>query len=464
MNMVKRLSLTFLLATGGCNMLCAIDPVGEDKKQVENTQTDSAQSAKGSDSNGANDQADQSVATDDQARQDESNQINDYKAAMDRLSAQIATQYEAAKSRRQNEYSEVKNNELAAAGKEAAYTAGGYVWKHAKEVAEGAFFGFVAQELQAKIREYWNEYNTEKTVPLTKKDVAYIPKNVANAIENVKKAELFNKGNKSKELKASFFMQGRPGTGKSFQSQVMASELDMEFISLVVTDLQSKYMGESARKLRNVFAKARKSKKGTVIFIDEIHACGSSGAGADDDHKHIGDIHTALLAELEGAKGVDNSNIVFIGATNHDETIEKALRERMPDTIALEMPTKEERVSLLKFHFNKYAHVLTDKDFEYFAGHWTTGGWNARAFKSLPKQSRGVAIEQGKVAIDRVCVLKALPKVHKSFKEDLLSKKSIKVIKKASGSIEAVAKGVETGGWWGIIKGTLGLAAVLGHN
>ena len=455
-----------LLASGASNVrLCAIDPVGEDKNQAENTQSDSAQSAKDSDSNDANDQTDQSVATDDQFGQDESNQINDYKAEMDRLSAQITAQYEAAKNKRQNEYSHASNNKVIEAGAKALQTTRNYAWSFGKAAVEGAALGLATEGLKSKMKECWDNYRREKAVPLTKKDFAYVPQSVSALIEYLKKAALFNKGNGSKKVKASILMEGAAGTGKTHNAQLVASELGAEFFSVSATDLQDKYMGETARKIRTLFANARKSKKTAVIFIDEIHVCGSSGAGADDDHKHVADMHNALLTELDGGKGQDNSNIVFIGATNHGETIEEALRQRMPKKVMIERPTEEERVALLKFYFNKTEHVLVDQDFKFFAGFWSTGRWNARSFPSLIEQSKEMAIEQGKVAIDRSCVLKALPKVQQSFTEDIFSKKNTKSIKAIAQGAGAAIEGVKTGKQLGFVGGVLSaLVALIGRS
>jgi SpoVK/Ycf46/Vps4 family AAA+-type ATPase len=457
---IKSISLTLLLASGASNMrLYAIDPVDTTKKLFDVDDI----------SNKTQDEIDQIVQDDiddfDNKTQDEIDSINDYKAEMDRLSAQITAQYEAAKNKRENEYSKGKNDEIVEAGVEAMKTTRNYAWSFGKAAVEGAALGLATEGLKSKMKEYWDDYRREKAVPLTKKDFAYVPQSVSALIEYVKKAALFNKGKVSKKLKASILMEGAAGTGKTHNAQLVASELGAEFFSVSATDMQDKYMGETARKIRTLFARARKSKKTAVVFIDEIHVCGSSGAGADDDHKHVADMHNALLTELDGGKGQDNSNIVFIGATNHGETIEEALRQRMPKKVMIERPTETERAALLKFYFNKTEHVLTDQDFTFFAGFWSTGGWNARSFPSLIEQSKEMAVEQGKVAIDRACVLKALPKVQQSFTEDILSKKNSKILKTIAKGTGDIIEGAKTGKQIGFLGGAMSvLVALLGRS
>jgi len=441
--MIQRISLAWLLVAGIGSTIHAIDPIDTDKKIVDTTKDHDDKSGVDSSDNIDN----------------EKDAIN---AELDKYNAELEKYYEELAAMNRKMAPGTKNGSIVSASAKAAQKTGAYLFDKGQLVVEQALFGLAINGLQSKVREYWTEYTTEKARPLTEKDFAYVPKDVSDVIAYIKKSSEYDKSTRgdAKDLKAGILMRGASGTGKTRNAQLIAGALGAEFYSVSATQLQDKYMGESARKVRNLFAKARKCKKTVVIFIDEIHACGSSGAGADDDHKHIGDIHNAFLTELNKESGYDNSNIVFIGATNYDEAIETQLLQRMPKVITLGIPTQEERLSLLKFYFDKVNHTLTAKDLVFFSGYWRTGGWNARAFPNLVEQAKEVAIQQGKHTIDRVCVLKALPKVQKTFNQDIVSKKNLKKTREIVDAAQTIMSSTKMGvSLFGAFKGLLGLAA-----
>ena len=79
-------------------------------------------------------------------------------------------------------------------------------------------------------------------------------------------------------------LTGPPGTGKTLLARVLANEIDAKFLKVVASSIVDKYIGESARVIREMFAYAKENQP-CIIFMDEIDAIGgkrlNDGSSAD---------------------------------------------------------------------------------------------------------------------------------------------------------------------------------------
>ena len=110
--------------------------------------------------------------------------------------------------------------------------------------------------------------------------------------------------------KKGLLLYGPPGCSKTLAAKAVATEADLNFISVKGPELLSKYVGESERAVRDIFRKAR-SASPSIIFFDEIDAIGSSRG---TEHGGLNTL-TTLLTELDGIE--DLKGVFVLAATNN---------------------------------------------------------------------------------------------------------------------------------------------------
>jgi len=134
---------------------------------------------------------------------------------------------------------------------------------------------------------------------------------------------------------------GPPGTGKTMTASVLAGELGIPLFLVRLDSLITKFMGETAAKLRQVFD-AIADIRG-VYFFDEFDAIGSQRGNAND----VGEIQRVLNSFLQMIEQ-DQSNSLILAATNHPELLDRALSRRFDDVIEYRLPTSIQALELIR--------------------------------------------------------------------------------------------------------------------
>ena len=141
---------------------------------------------------------------------------------------------------------------------------------------------------------------------------------------------------------------GPPGSGKTMTASALAGEMRLPLFTIVLDGLITRYMGETAAKLRLVFDAIR-SVRGVYLF-DEFDAIGGRREATND----VGEIRRVLNSFLQFLEQ-DESNSLILAATNHPELLDRALFRRFDDVISYDVPSGDLVVRALKSRLGSFA-------------------------------------------------------------------------------------------------------------
>ncbi len=134
---------------------------------------------------------------------------------------------------------------------------------------------------------------------------------------------------------------GPPGTGKTLTATVLAGELRLPLFQVRLDGLITKFMGETAAKLRQIFDATSRNRG--IYFFDEFDAIGSQRGLAND----VGEIRRVLNSFLQMIEQ-DGSHSLVVAATNHPGLLDHALFRRFDDVLHYELPGISHIADLLK--------------------------------------------------------------------------------------------------------------------
>ncbi|HEV7809587.1 MAG TPA: AAA family ATPase, partial [Candidatus Limnocylindrales bacterium] len=141
---------------------------------------------------------------------------------------------------------------------------------------------------------------------------------------------------------------GPPGTGKTMLARAVAAEAGVPFHYASGSEFVEKYVGVGAKRIRDLFAQARKLGRG-VIFFDEFDAIGKA-RGGPNSHEEREQTLNQLLVELDGFASTDD--VIVIAATNRLDVLDSAVLRpgRFNRKIHVGMPDVKGRRAILDVH------------------------------------------------------------------------------------------------------------------
>ncbi|BBX34842.1 ATPase [Mycolicibacterium mageritense] len=141
--------------------------------------------------------------------------------------------------------------------------------------------------------------------------------------------------------------EGPPGTGKTMTAAVLAHELSLPLLTIRLDSLMSKFMGETAGKLRTIFDAAESQR--AVYLFDEFDALGGDRAGNDVGEARR--ILNSFLVFLENS----SSESIIIAATNHRAILDRALFRRFDMVLDYALPDAKQGAAVMRARLGSLA-------------------------------------------------------------------------------------------------------------
>lgn len=146
---------------------------------------------------------------------------------------------------------------------------------------------------------------------------------------------------------------GPPGTGKTMTASALAGELDLPLFTIQLDGLITKFLGETAAKLRLVF-EAIQETRGVYLF-DEFDALGGDRAARND----VGEIRRVLNSFLQFVEQDDSDSLV-LASTNHPGLLDRALFRRFDAVIDYALPTREVADAVMRSRLSLFHSTRID--------------------------------------------------------------------------------------------------------
>ncbi len=155
-----------------------------------------------------------------------------------------------------------------------------------------------------------------------------------------------------------FIFHGPPGTGKTLFAKVVAARLAATILVVSGPEVTDMYVGESERKVRELFAEARRNAPAVVVF-DEFDSIAARRSGRDDGGSRAGNAIVAqLLTELDGFR--PEVPVLIIGTTNRIDLIDDALlRPSRFRPIRIDLPEEDARREIVRVHADHFGIAVS---------------------------------------------------------------------------------------------------------
>lgn len=184
----------------------------------------------------------------------------------------------------------------------------------------------------------------------------------------------------------SLICAGPPGTGKTMSAQVVANELNLELYRIDLSQIVSKYIGETEKNLDMIFNEAKLSN--AILFFDEADSLFGKRSEVKSANDKYANMETAyLLQKIEEYEGIS------MLATNYLNNIDKAFLRRINYVITYPFPNAMSRKQIWIGMFPVEAPLDEDVDFDYLSKTFEIAGGN---IKNVVVYSAFIAAEEKK--------------------------------------------------------------------
>ncbi|MEP6620644.1 MAG: AAA family ATPase [bacterium] len=164
---------------------------------------------------------------------------------------------------------------------------------------------------------------------------------------------------------------GTPGTGKTMAAEVIAADLGVEILKIDLSQIVSKYIGETEKNLRQLFDQAASAN--AILFFDEADALLGKRSDVKDAHDRYANTETAyLLQKMEEYPGIT------ILATNLPQNMDAAFTRRMRFIVDFPFPEEEHRLRIWQSVWPAEVPLGPDVDLSLLARQFRLSGGSIR--------------------------------------------------------------------------------------
>lgn len=156
---------------------------------------------------------------------------------------------------------------------------------------------------------------------------------------------------------------GPPGTGKTMTASVLAGELHLPLFTVRLEALFSRFLGETAGKLRLLFDQIAQTRG--VYLLDEFDAIGAHRGHLND----VGEIRRVLNSVLAFMEEPNTTDSLVLAATNHVEILDEALARRFDEVVEYSLPDRvaaraiiDRRIGKFKFGERSWSSIESALD------------------------------------------------------------------------------------------------------
>lgn len=141
---------------------------------------------------------------------------------------------------------------------------------------------------------------------------------------------------------------GPPGTGKTMTASALAGELHLPLFTVRLEALFSRFLGETAGKLRLLFDQIAQTRG--VYLLDEFDAIGARRGDPND----VGEIRRVLNSVLAFMEEPNSTDSLVLAATNHVEILDEALARRFDEVIEYKLPDTASARTIIERRLGKF--------------------------------------------------------------------------------------------------------------